>query len=225
MATKFKRNGCWYIKYKDVDGKWKNKSCGKNAKGSDAEFLRKQYDAKELNNFHKAPVRLLNIDILDALKNFKDEVLPGEEKTDSSIKREQAAVTNILNFLERKYITSFKEVSNSIMIEYMNERKKQKISVKTRREERRLLRKFYKWAIKKSLCTVNPAEELPLPKLLKKKPRYFSEDELSRIFTTAKEPYRTIFKFLYLTGLRIGELSNLKWTDFYENEAYYYKNM
>ena len=51
MATKFKRNGHWYIKYKDVDGKWKNKSCGIKAKQSEAEYLRKQYDAKELNNY------------------------------------------------------------------------------------------------------------------------------------------------------------------------------
>jgi hypothetical protein len=36
MATKFKRNGYWYIKYKDKDGKLKNKACGVQAKGSNA---------------------------------------------------------------------------------------------------------------------------------------------------------------------------------------------
>lgn len=220
MATKFKRKGHWYIKYKDVDGKWKNKSCGITAKQNEAEYLRKQYDAKELNNYHKAPVRLLNVEILDALKKFKEEILPGEEKADSSIKREKAAVDNIISFVESKGITSFKEVSNSTMVEYMNERKRRGRAIKTRREERRLLRKFYKWTIKNNYCTVNPAEDLPLPKLIKKKPRYFSKDELSRIFAAAKEPYRTIFKFLYLTGLRIGELSNLKWPDFMENERH-----
>jgi integrase len=62
--------------------------------------------------------------------------------------------------------------------------------------------------------------ELPLPKLETKKPRYFSEEELSNIFAEAIEPYRTIFKFLYLTGLRIGELENLEWLDFNERQRY-----
>lgn len=41
MATKFKdKNKGWVVKYKDADGKWKNKYCGKNANAIDAEAIR-----------------------------------------------------------------------------------------------------------------------------------------------------------------------------------------
>ena len=90
MATKFKRNGFWYVKYKDIDGKWKNVACGVKAKGHDAEYIRKEYDARELNYRHKAPVRIMDVALLEALRKFKEEVLPGEEKARSSVKREQA---------------------------------------------------------------------------------------------------------------------------------------
>jgi site-specific recombinase XerD len=83
-----------------------------------------------------------------------------------------------------------------------------------------MLRRFFNWAVKNNFCSTNPAIELPLPKLETKKPRYFSEEELSAIFDEAIEPYRTIFKFLYLTGLRIGELENLEWSDFNERQRY-----
>ena len=220
MATKFKSDGRWYVKYKDIDGVWKKIACGHNANASDAEAIRKTYDAQELNRRHNAPIRLVEMSVIDAMKKYRDVVLSSEEKTFSSIKREKAELNNFIEYFETQNITSFESVTNDAIIGYMNSRRQAGFSTKTRREERRMLRRFFNWAVKNNFCSMNPAMELPLPKLETKKPRYFSEEELSTIFEEAIEPYRTIFKFLYLTGLRTGELRNLEWSDFNERQRY-----
>jgi integrase/recombinase XerD len=52
------------------------------------------------------------------------------------------------------------------------------------------------------------------PKRETKPPRFFSEAELKAIFSESKPPYTDVFKFLYLTGLRIGELGNAEISHF-----------
>jgi len=119
MATKFRRNGKWYIKHKDVDGVWKNISCGHNVTSADAEAIRKTYDAKELNSLHKAPIRLVEMTVIEALKKYRDVVLPSEEKASSSIKREQAELNNFIEYFENQKIISFESVTNDGIIAYM----------------------------------------------------------------------------------------------------------
>jgi site-specific recombinase XerD len=80
----------------------------------------------------------------------------------------------------------------------------------------RLIRKFSKWAMKQHFLTSDPTDGIIAPKVPKGKPRFFSEKELQKIFALAKEPYQSIDKFLYLTGLRSGELTNLEWRDYDE---------
>ena len=38
MAHSFRRNGIWYIRYKDETGRWKTKSCSKDANKTDADY-------------------------------------------------------------------------------------------------------------------------------------------------------------------------------------------
>lgn len=218
MAYFFKRNSIWYVRYKDVSGKWVKKSCGKNANKADADYLVKEYSSKELNYHHKAPVRMINTGLKDALIDFRDRILlrgdNGEQKEISSVKREQAVVNTYISFLEEEKLSVFKQIDKEVIQNFMDKRATKGIAQKTKREERRVLRKFFIWAVEQHYCNDNPAEKIVVPKIQKKNPRYFSEDELIKIFSEAKEPYRDIFKFLYLTGLRIGELSNLERRDF-----------
>ncbi|HUI91605.1 MAG TPA: tyrosine-type recombinase/integrase [Chitinivibrionales bacterium] len=218
MAYAFKRKNIWYIRYKDENDKWEIKSCGKNAIKTDADYLAREYSAKELNRKHKAPVRIVNSNLEQALILYRDTVVPrstmGIDKQQSSIRREQATVNNFIFFVREKHLEQFKAFDKEMAQAFIDKRVEEGMSAKTRREERRQLRKFFKWAIKQNYCAENPTEEIVAPKLPKRKPRFFSMDELKKIFETAMEPYRLIFMFLYLTGLRTGELCNLEWRDY-----------
>lgn len=217
MAYVYKSGKVWYVRYKDPAGRWQRKSCGKKATRPEADYIAKEYSAKELNYYHKLPVRMIGMNLVEALKKFQKEVLPrspiGVDKQESSIRRERSAVQNIIDFVSEKGITKFRGFDKETAHAYMALRKKEGIAPRTQREELRLMKGFFKWAIKQHFCVENPAEDIVAPKDTKKKPRYFSVKELVVIFSLAKEPYRTIFQFLFLTGLRIGELANLIWDD------------
>lgn len=220
MAHAFRRDGVWYVRYKSETGIWKKKSCGKDAKKAEADYLAKQYSAKELNYHHQAPVRISNSSLIEALKYFRDKILcrgiQNLEKEESPVRREQAVINNFLEFVNKYNYKEFKEITEDVARIYMEERAEDEIKPKTKREERRVLRNFFSWSIEKHYCSNNPADKIVVPKIPRKKPRFFSEHELNNIFKNAKSPYQNIYKFLYLTGLRTGELSNLEWRDFNE---------
>jgi hypothetical protein len=48
MAYMDKIGKYYYVRYKDESGKWKRKSCGKNAKRKDADYLAMEYTASGL---------------------------------------------------------------------------------------------------------------------------------------------------------------------------------
>ena len=218
MAHAIKRKKIWYIRYKDEANKWRYVSCGRQANKADADYLALEYSARELNRMHKAPVRMVTSTIEQALATFRDTVVPhsvlGIDKQQSSICREQSAIKNLIAFVRERNLVHFKQFDTETGKAYMDKRAAEGMSAKTRREERRLLSNFFKWAIKQNFCTGNPTDDIIAPKLQEKKPRFFSMNELKKIFELAREPYRLIFMFLFLTGLRTGELCNLEWRDY-----------
>lgn len=218
MAYAVKRNKIWYVRYKDEQNVWQYKSCGKKATRTDADYLANQFSSKELNRHHHAPVRMIQTELEKAMISFRDEVIPrsvvGIDKQQSSIRREKSSFNNFIEFVQSKGLVHFKSFDKDMAQSYMDHRQNIGMKAKTRREERRLLRKFFKWALKQHYCVEDPTADLIAPKAPKGRPRFFTEDELVAIFNLAKEPYRSIFKFLYLTGLRTGELCNLEWKDY-----------
>ena len=226
MATKYKAaDGYWYIKYKSIDGKWRSKFCGKNATASDAETIRKQCDAQELNRRHSGAVRIVDADIYESLQYYRDNEIPksrtGRPKSSKGIVNYQAIATQFIEWLKIHRCKTISDVSPGIVhgyIDYLIHDKKRSASNVSK--VRQVLNNFFDWAISKNYTTINPAKDLPNPKRKKSIPRYFTSEELRRIFDEAKEPYSTIFKFLYLTGLRIGELGNLEWSDYIESQRH-----
>jgi integrase/recombinase XerC len=210
----------WYIKYKDHSNNWRMRSC-MTTKKSEAEIIRKKYDAEEFNRIHKAPVRIADYSTIEAFEKFRDFELikscTGKDKQPTSIRREKRALDNFIDFLKLTHITKLTDLNKMIVEKFFTERSANRISPRTRREERRVIRKFFVWAIQNHLVVENPTDTIPTPQSEPKKPRYFREKELEKIFNASKPPYTDIFKFLYLTGLRIGELSNLEWSDFLED--------
>ena len=126
MATKFynKHEKTWYIKYKDIDGKWKNKSCGKNATASDAEIIRKKYDAVELNNRHKICVRIVDTGIIDQLKIYRDTEITksktGLKKSTKSVQRYQAIVNSFIQYLEEKGKERYSDITERDITEFID---------------------------------------------------------------------------------------------------------
>src|SRR5271157_3585587 len=220
MATRFKRGKSWYVKYKDPSGVWKNISCGKNATVADAEIIRRNYDAKELNRRHHVTVRSVSADLHEQLKTFRDQEIPrsntGRPKGKKSIQRYQAIIDNFLEFLNDRAIMKYGDVIPERVRDFFDTLVSLHRSASTITKHRQILNNFFDWSIAKTYCSESPMGLIRNPKRESKPPRFFSEAELKAIFAESKPPYTDIYKFLYLTGLRIGELGNAEITHFIE---------
>lgn len=81
------------------------------------------------------------------------------------------------------------------------------------------IRAFYKFLFQEEIIETNPADALVAPKRPKSLPDFMSEDEVENILrnvkieTPAGFRNRVIFELLWVSGMRISELSNLN----YEN--------
>ncbi len=89
----------------------------------------------------------------------------------------------------------------------------------------RTLRAFFNWLVVEGLAQNNPANDLKPPKVVRKVVSTLSDEEIRAIlstFSTTSSDARnqTLFMILLDTGLRIGELVNLKMEDVHMDEGY-----
>ena len=76
----------------------------------------------------------------------------------------------------------------------------------------RTLRAFFNWASKAGAIEVNPIEGVAPPKDPKNPAPYFAVDDVRRLLVAIEEPWlKHIVRFAVCTGLRRGELINLRW--------------
>lgn len=81
------------------------------------------------------------------------------------------------------------------------------------------IKSFYKFLYNEEIIDFNPVNNVVLPKKEKKLPNFLSEDEIRNIIqnikieTPAGYRNRIIFELLWVTGMRISELSNLNLGD------------
>jgi len=89
----------------------------------------------------------------------------------------------------------------------------------------RTLRAFFNWLVVEGLAHNNPTKDLKPPKVTRKVVSTLSDAEIGAIlnvFSTSPHDARnqTVFMLLIDTGLRIGELVNLKMDDVHMDEGY-----
>ncbi len=89
----------------------------------------------------------------------------------------------------------------------------------------RTLRAFFNWLVAEGLAQNNPAKDLKPPKVTRKVVSTLSDEEIGAILNTfsispSDARNQTLFMILLDTGLRIGELVNLKMEDVHMDEGY-----
>ena len=89
----------------------------------------------------------------------------------------------------------------------------------------RTLRAFFNWLLVEGLAQNSPAKDLKPPKVTRKVVSTLSDEEIGAILNTfsispSDARNRTLFMLLIDTGLRIGELVNLKMDDVHMDEGY-----
>jgi site-specific recombinase XerD len=90
----------------------------------------------------------------------------------------------------------------------------------------RALRAFYSWLVREEIITENVGKDLKPPKVIKKVITTLSDDEIRSIMASfdpsnpLDQRNQTIFMLLFDTGMRIGELTDLKMENLRMNEGF-----
>ena len=81
------------------------------------------------------------------------------------------------------------------------------------------IRGFYRYLLREGEISVNPMEEVSIPKAEKRLPKFFSVDDVFRLMESPKSDKKlavrdkAILELLYSSGLRVSELTGLNVTD------------
>jgi site-specific recombinase XerD len=104
------------------------------------------------------------------------------------------------------------------------------VSSATRLHRYRHLRAFFNWCVAEKLMTNSPCDAIAEPREQQKVPEYLSEDEYDALISTIEQDYqqkveagqirpdqviwlRDVFLFAVRTGMRRGEVCNVRWRD------------
>lgn len=86
-----------------------------------------------------------------------------------------------------------------------------KVSPKTRKAYRQIIKTFLNYAIKRGYLKENVAAKTDIPKIEKKRPFFFSKEQIDTMLKMAPKHLKTILMIGLYTGMRIGEIMNLRW--------------
>lgn len=75
----------------------------------------------------------------------------------------------------------------------------------------RILRAAFNKAVDWGFIVTNPFNKVKLPKIQKNPPQYITREQLEIILEFIPEKLKDVFRFAFLTGIRLGELTNLIW--------------
>jgi len=127
-------------------------------------------------------------------------------------------------FLKEENINDFKDIDYTVIRKYLNVLYNRKYSNKTISRHISSLRSLFKYLKKVDRIDNNPMTLVSNPKIEKKLPKFVSYKELEELFnapdTETPLGARDVFilELLYSTGIRVGELVNIKLSDIDESK-------
>lgn len=131
----------------------------------------------------------------------------------------QSDVQKLFLFLEQKKMSSFNEVSQTHLIDFVQHLSDQKFSTASISRMLMTLKVFFKFLKREGVIEKNWMLYLNAPKIWKKIPEILSEQELIKLLEEPRADVGyeardlAIFEVLYGSGLRVSEVCSLKIAD------------
>jgi len=162
-------------------------------------------------------------EIIDSFIDYLMAERGSSQNTYNSYKRD---LEKFLNFLKKKKKNpvNAKRVDIENFILYL-----ESIGLKKRSVCRAIssIRVFYNFLLEEGALKTSPAVNIETPKFTRSLPSVLSQDEVKRIIETPETSFnplglrdRAMFELLYATGLRVGELLDLKLSNIFLDEGF-----
>ena len=152
------------------------------------------------------------------INDFEKFLIKEKHASDNTVNAYMKDLEHFEDFVVSRGIDRITDVSNSDIVAYLMELKKQGRSKSTVNRRLTSIRTFYKFLLREGKVKENPAEDIKSPRIEKKDIEFLSIDEVNKLMTLPDESIkgirdRAILELMYATGIRASELIDMKLDD------------
>lgn len=158
-----------------------------------------------------------NVNLL--LKEFVEYLQLEKNYSQLTIDSYEHELKTFFMFMDEQAIPSINEVTHQDARLYLTKLFEQRFAKKTISRKISSIRSFFKFLMRESKVDTNPFAQVSLPKLEKKLPDFFYEEELEVLFqsvdcsTPAGQRDKALLEIIYATGIRVSECAGIKLSD------------
>lgn len=137
----------------------------------------------------------------------------------NTIKSYRKDIKQFINFLKEEKIDDFENVSYDEFVKFIGKLKLNNFKEKSIGRKVASIKSFYKFLLSRKYIKKNPALLIKSPKIPEKLPSFLTYNEILKILEIPDRNSwqflrdKAIIELLYSTGIRVGEIANLKIED------------
>lgn len=152
------------------------------------------------------------------LKDFSNYLAEEKKVSANTIEAYLRDVRCFYGFVRERGVEEMSDVSNSEILSYMVNLKKEGKSKSTLNRKLASIRTFFGFMVINSMIKENPALNVKAPKIDRKKIEFFTIEEIDQLLKSPDESHKgvrdkAILELLYATGIRASELIEMKVED------------
>jgi integrase/recombinase XerC len=154
-----------------------------------------------------------------SLKLFIEYLQIEKNYSQYTIEHYQHDISEFIMFMSEQAIASFPDVQYSDARLYLTKLFEKKLARKTIARRISSLRSLYKFLLREEMILDNPFSLISIPKIEKRLPEFFYEEELEHLFKSCetKTPMgqrnKALLEVLYATGIRVSECCQIRLKD------------
>jgi len=200
----YKKGKNWYIDYYLPNGKRKREKIGPNKKQAQLVLNKRKVEIVEGKFFDI--VKEKRIPFEEMAKEYLEVYSKPNKK---SCRRDEISIKHLCGFFKNK---SLQDIT-SLDVEKYKQKRIGKVSPNTVNRELACLKHIFNKAKEWGRLKENPISSVKLFKTDNRRIRYLSREEIAKLLKNSPENLKSIIIFALNTGMRKGEILNLKWED------------
>lgn len=153
------------------------------------------------------------------LQEFTDHLRLQKNYSDATIRTYEHAIRDFFMFMSEQCLSRLQDITEQDVRLYLTGLYEKRLSKRTVSRNISALRSFFQFLLKEGKAEVNPFSYVSMPKLEKRLPEFFYEDEMETLFqsidrsTPLGERDLALVELLYATGIRVGECAGIRLSD------------
>ena len=211
VMSVYKKNNRWYIDYYLPNGQRKREAV--SIEGVDPSKINRE-DAKKALSIRKAEIAQGKFDIVQTNKaitftKLSERYLEYSKTNKRAWKRDEQSLKHLDYFFKGK---TLQQITPWLIEKYKSNRKND-VKPSTVNRELDTLRHMLNIAVVWKMIDDSPYKGIKHFKVNNSNLRILSDEEFNRLYQSASIELKPILLTAYTTGMRLGEILNLKWED------------